>query len=349
MKKQTYKTLIPAVLLILVVIALAAVTGFALSLKSSVAEQVEDILPAVPTANGNSVLRTAVPATPSPAPTVQPIFAAEEQDSDSNVDSPYWSDGILYVNDTYRSPTMSVTVKTVYDSELFNKNLIYYYADIRVSDVTQIMTACTSGNFSRAGRGPIEKTARRENALVAISGDFCPYLIIRNGELYQRRIKEDDDICLLLKTGEMEIVKGKETSVSKIMKKDPWQAWEFGPALFDRNGNPIRSFESSDISVGNPRSCIGYIEPGHYCLVVVDGRQQKSRGVTLRELAVLMQSLGCVQAYNLDGGASAHFYYNGTVLNQPSGGGRNIADIVYVAFESYSESRFYYGKAGLSK
>ena len=147
----------------------------------------------------------------------------------------------------------------------------------------------------------------------------------------------------------MEIINGKKANISKIMEKDPWQAWEFGPALFDSDGNPKRSFPDSDIAVTNPRSCIGYYEPGHYCFIVVDGRQKASRGVTLHELALLMQTLGCKQAYNLDGGASAHFYYNGDVLNQPSGGGRNIADIVYVAFEPYSESQFYCGKAGLSE
>ena len=350
MKKVSLKTVVPVVFLILTVAALAVVIAYALSLKETVYESSRDIITETYSSGKTSVLRTAAPITPSPAPTVEPILAvsAESEDVLSEIKAPYWSDGFLYINDTYRSPTMSVTVKTVQDSEMFNKSLIYYVADVYVTDVTQIRTGCTSGNFSRAGRGPIENTASRENALVAISGDFCPALVIRNGEVYHQKILEDD-ICLLLRNGEMEIVNGKDTGITKIMEKDPWQAWEFGPALFDGNGNPYRSFPSSDVSVGNPRSCIGYYEPGHYCFVVVDGRQKQSRGVTLRELALLMQSLGCTQAYNLDGGASAHFYYRGTVLNQPSGGGRNIADIVYVAYESYDESRFYCGKAGLTK
>ena len=62
-----------------------------------------------------------------------------------------------------------------------------------------------------------------------------------------------------------------------------------------------------------------------------------------------MHSLGCTQAYNLDGGASAHFYWKDTTLNRPSGGGRVVADIVYIAYEPYPESRFYCGKAGLAE
>ena len=43
-----------------------------------------------------------------------------------------------------------------------------------------------------------------------------------------------------------------------------------------------------------PRGAIGYYEPGHYCFVVVDGRQTGySRGVTLEELAQVFDDLGC--------------------------------------------------------
>lgn len=348
MKKSSVKTIIPAILLILIVIALAIVTGYALSLESRVDGQYTDIQTVSQSPVGTAVLRTAVPATPSPAPTIEPIPADDAPDADlPNVDPPYWSDGLLVVNDTYRSPDMSVTVRKIKDSELFDKQIIYYVADVHVSDVTLLRTGCHSGNFKNTGRGMIDVMAKRENALVAISGDFIPSLVIRNGELYQKKISERD-ICLLLKNGEMEIIKGDSTNITEIMKKDPWQAWQFGPALFDSKGNPIVTYPNTTIWMNNPRSCIGYYEPGHYCLVVVDGRQKESRGVTLPELALLMYALGCKQAYNLDGGASAHFYYNDAIFNHPSGL-RTIADMVYVAYESYPESQFYYGEAGLSE
>ena len=350
MKKPSVKTLIPAISLIVIVIALAIVTVCALSQKSRVDGQYTELALASQLPDGTPVLRTAVPATPSPAPTIEPIPADDATDADpAGVESPYWSDGVLFVNDTYRSPDLSVTVTTTEDSEVFNKSLVYYVADVRVSDVTQIKTGCKSGDFERAGRGEFDRICENVNAFVAISGDYCPGLIIRNGEVYHGIINEKHDICVLLRNGEMVTMSGTGTTVKKIMEMDPWQAWQFGPALFDSKGNPISSYPGIGIAVRNPRSCIGYIEPGHYCLVVVDGRQKESRGVTLSELALLMQKLGCTQAYNLDGGASAHFYYNETVLNHPSGGGRVVADIVYVSYESYPESKFYCGKAGLSK
>ena len=346
MKKISLKNILPACLLALSCIVFTVVTGYALFLKERVEGQIP-VLPESSEVTRSAALRTASPQMSSPAPTVEPIPAVDATD-EQIVSSPFWSDGILFENDTYRSPTMSVTVKMIRDSEMFHKNLIYYVADVHVSDVTQIRTASASGSFKRIGFDSMENTCKRENALVAISGDFCPGFLIRNGEVYRRSIKHND-ICLLLKTGEMVIMKGKETSVKRIMDKDPWQTWDFGPALIDADGNPVRSFLPGEISGGNPRSCIGYYEPGHYCFVIVDGRQKQSAGVTLRELALLMHSLGCTQAYNLDGGATAHFFYHGKVRNSPSGGGRKVGDIVYVAFEPYGESRFYCGKAGLSK
>ena len=52
----------------------------------------------------------------------------------------------------------------------------------------------------------------------------------------------------------------------------------------------------------NPRTAIGYTQDGNLIMVAVDGREGASVGMTLRELAGFMQSIGCVNAMNLDGG-----------------------------------------------
>ena len=56
-------------------------------------------------------------------------------------------------------------------------------------------------------------------------------------------------------------------------------------------------------------------------LVVVDGRQPGySRGMTLRELAEVMQSIGVQNAINLDGGGSSEMVVNGLVASRPADG-----------------------------
>jgi len=56
-------------------------------------------------------------------------------------------------------------------------------------------------------------------------------------------------------------------------------------------------------------------------LIVIDGRQKGySNGVTLEEAQKKLQEFHVVDAFNLDGGGSSAFYYNGKLLNKPSGG-----------------------------
>lgn len=78
----------------------------------------------------------------------------------------------------------------------------------------------------------------------------------------------------------------------------------------------------NDVAGGRaPRTAVGVNGQGHMLLVVVDGRQPGySIGMTLLEMAGLMQGLGAVNAMNLDGGGSAEMVVNGAVVNRPSDG-----------------------------
>lgn len=69
---------------------------------------------------------------------------------------------------------------------------------------------------------------------------------------------------------------------------------------------------------------------------LADGRTSESEGLTLYQLARVMQDLGCSEAYNLDGGGSTTMYFNGQVINNPTTTGRSIkersvSDIIYIA------------------
>ncbi|MHB0937549.1 MAG: phosphodiester glycosidase family protein [Armatimonadota bacterium] len=68
-----------------------------------------------------------------------------------------------------------------------------------------------------------------------------------------------------------------------------------------------------------PRTAVGFAGT-RCCFVVVDGRQPAlSVGMSHRELAELMLRLGCTEAVNLDGGGSSTCWYQGKVVNSPSG------------------------------
>lgn len=68
----------------------------------------------------------------------------------------------------------------------------------------------------------------------------------------------------------------------------------------------------------NPRTGVGVTEDGTILLVTVDGRQEKSIGLTPVGFAKLMQHLGATWALNLDGGGSTTMWVEGEVVNVPS-------------------------------
>lgn len=70
----------------------------------------------------------------------------------------------------------------------------------------------------------------------------------------------------------------------------------------------------------NPRTMMGQLKNGNFILAVADGRSTSSIGLTAKEEADIMLSLGCVTAVNLDGGGSSEMIVNGKIVSKPSDG-----------------------------
>ena len=137
----------------------------------------------------------------------------------------------------------------------------------------------------------------------------------------------------------METVSPKEYDLDAIAAKAPYQIWEFGPSLLDKNGRALAtedfdpsSYDSHVIDSRNPRCGVGYFEPGHYCFVMVDGRSSDSDGMRMFQLADVFESLGCTLAYNMDGGDSAQAYFNGSVIrkDEERNEQRDLYDIICI-------------------
>jgi hypothetical protein len=92
---------------------------------------------------------------------------------------------------------------------------------------------------------------------------------------------------------------------------------------------PSSSFFGSFVASRQPRTLAGVRGDGSLLLVTVDGAAPGwSAGMTLREAARLMRSLGARNALNLDGGGSSTMAVRGQVVNRPSdpGGERRVSD-----------------------
>ncbi len=105
-------------------------------------------------------------------------------------------------------------------------------------------------------------------------------------------------------------------SIDKCVKDfDIQNACSFGPILI-ANGQKM---DAVTLESGvNPRTCIGQRGDGAIMLLVVDGRQAYSFGVTYGDCADLLLEYGCINAMNMDGGSSTSMYYKGQLVNHPS-------------------------------
>lgn len=104
-----------------------------------------------------------------------------------------------------------------------------------------------------------------------------------------------------------------------LLNSGAWQGVSFVPELI-RNWEPSK-IPSKWAKAKQPRTVLGQYPNGDLFFIVVDGRQSNwSSGITLEEMQVLLLRLGVMEAFNLDGGGSSAFVYNGKILNKPSDG-----------------------------
>jgi len=94
-----------------------------------------------------------------------------------------------------------------------------------------------------------------------------------------------------------------------------------------------------------PRSSFGFTAEGDLVIAAIDGRQTDMAGVNLREEAIIMQSLGCINSFNLDGGGSTQLLIRDTdglrMLNSPSEVYRKVANsILFVVPDIYIDATF---------
>ena len=259
--------------------------------------------------------------------------AAEETD-DTPIAEKFadkYTDTVVVTDTTYSSPDISITVT---EETAANGRITYYLADIYVRDITCFQSALARGTYGSGYRDSISDMAALTNALVAVNGDYYGNtnegVVIRNGVIY-RANRTNCDVCVLYYDGRMEVMPGSAFDMQQAIQDGAWQAWTFGPALLDTDGSVLSSFASTNrIISANPRTAIGYYEPGHYCMVVVDGRGA-SAGISLPDLSQLFYDLGCTAAYNLDGGNSSIMVWQDAVINDPSGGGRESSDALLIA------------------
>ena len=229
---------------------------------------------------------------------------------------------------------INITTKYEYDTKI-------YIADVTVSDVSFLRAGLANGVFGRNIKETTSDIAKENNAIFAINGDFYGFRdsgpVIRNGVLYRSNKRSgSNDVLAVYNDGSFVTMKEENVDAQNLLDSGVLQLFSFGPTLVDNGQISVSANQEVEQSMNsNPRTAIGMISPMHYVFVVSDGRTSESAGLSLAQLAAVMQDAGCQCAYNFDGGGSSTMWFMGDVVNNPTTNGnsiseRKVSDIVYI-------------------
>lgn len=242
----------------------------------------------------------------------------------------------VVTKNSYESEDISINITTKYEYDTK-----IYIADVTVSDVSFLRAGLANGVFGRNIKETTSDIAKENNAIFAINGDFYGFRdsgpVIRNGVLYRSNERSgSNDVLAVYNDGSFVTMKEENVDSQNLLDSGVLQLFSFGPSLVDNGQISVSANQEVEQSMNsNPRTAIGMISPLHYVFVVSDGRTSESAGLSLAQLAAVMQDAGCQCAYNLDGGGSSTMWFMGDVVNNPTTNGnsiseRKVSDIVYI-------------------
>lgn len=182
----------------------------------------------------------------------------------------------------------------------------------------------------------IAAIAAEQRVVLATSTDYYTYragrkkntksvhvgIEIRNGEILwdDAQIKAmkmpNYETLALMRDGTAQSFPSKEKSAGEYLAEGATDVFTFGPCLV-KDGELTEYLKTANTAY-NPRLAIGVAEPGHYVVMVCEGRLKRSKGVQMNVLGQLMKDAGCRLAVNMDGGQTAVMAFMGKQLNMVS-------------------------------
>lgn len=241
----------------------------------------------------------------------------------------------LFTENGYQDDSITLTLEQREEA-----GVTYCIAFVTVKSPTQLRTA-TAGSLKSTRVANISSMAEKNNAIIAINADYFTNnptktsFEYRMGEKIRSKANKTKDILIIDENGDFHLfvrsdaVKMKEFNDSgrKIIN-----AFTFGPALvIDGQVQTVDPHYNYNPNGREPRMAIGQMGELSYVLVMAEGRSSESDGATQQEMADYMGALGCIQAFNLDGGNSATMVFNGGFYGSRTGNERAQSDMIYFA------------------
>ena len=246
-----------------------------------------------------------------------------------------------FTEDGYEDQSIRVRYE-VRTAEKYKIHIAY----VDIASPTQLRTATAYNSWNRAMY--LETMAKSCNAVIAMNGDLFiehpekkkfEYRMTQVVEGKRNKRNKLKDTLIIDKNGDFRIFlmsdgleDFRDNHGDEIVN-----AFMFGPALV-KDGvlrEPVPDYPYNP-NGHDPRSAIGQTGPLSYVMVIVTSRES---GMTITELSELMLELGCIQAYNLDGGNTAEMIMIGRdpaipalhIQGRPEANYRTQSDIIYFA------------------
>ncbi len=228
----------------------------------------------------------------------------------------------------YKSDTLQVDITRIEDP---NQVVLYYETHVFTQGDERMTALLTEGKRPAYTLKKPQTIARENKAVLAISDDFFGYrrrnnmtmgIVIRNGEVFSTKTKRKNasgfpnlQTMAYFEDGTLKTFESDAHTAKEYLEMGATDVLAFGPILVQEGQLGAHMLKDEYYTFHEPRCALGMIEKGHYVILTVKGRIQKSEGVYLTWLADKMLELGATEAINLDGGNTASLVFMGEILN----------------------------------
>ena len=236
-----------------------------------------------------------------------------------------WNEGIELLEGSEINYYLDETILVLNWQEL-TANAVGTYSEIFVGDGSQLVRRIT-GDDGKAQKYKFTTAfAKESNAVLTISGDFYMFVYRDSAiEVQNRKIEQfwqkKVDTCFFNSNGDMLFVPpnyfADEAACEQyIADNDVVFSLSFGPVLID-DGVDVTpaSYPFGEINDAYARAAIGMLGERHYLTMDINYSPIHYNLATLRQATEAMLAHGCVKAYALDGGQTAHTVFHGRVIN----------------------------------
>lgn len=236
-----------------------------------------------------------------------------------------WNENIELLDDTPVHYYLDETILVLTWQEL-TANAVGTFSEIFVADGSQLVRRITGDDGTAQEYKFTTAFAKESNAVLAISGDFYMFVYRDSAlEVQNRRIvqfwQNKVDTCFFDTNGDMIFVPPRyfadEADCERFIEEnDIVFSLSFGPVLID-GGKDVTpaDYPFGEINDTYARAAIGMIGERHYLTADINFSPIHYNLATLRQATEAMLAHGCVKAYALDGGETAHTVFHGQVIN----------------------------------